>query len=83
MPPSGWQCPILVITPNVCFSYVVLQTPTRDQGFKIPLGGKETEFSLHFSNILRSSGLYYKTIKIVTMTIVSDATIWSVTYDCN
>ena len=28
-----------------------------------------------------SSGLYYKTITIVIMTIVSDATIWSVTFD--
>jgi hypothetical protein len=30
-----------------------------------------------------TSGLYYKTITIVLMMIVSDATIWSVTYDCN
>jgi hypothetical protein len=29
------------------------------------------------------SGLYYKTITIVLMTIVSDATIWSITYDRN
>jgi hypothetical protein len=29
------------------------------------------------------SGLYYKTITIVIITIVSDATIWSVTYDRN
>jgi hypothetical protein len=28
-------------------------------------------------------GLYYKTITIVIMMIVSDATIWSVTYDRN
>jgi hypothetical protein len=28
-------------------------------------------------------GLYYKTITIVIMTIVSDDTIWSVTYDRN
>jgi hypothetical protein len=28
-------------------------------------------------------GLYYKTIMTVIMTIVSDATIWSVTYDHN
>jgi hypothetical protein len=28
-------------------------------------------------------GLYYKTITIVKMTIVSDATIWSLTYDRN
>jgi hypothetical protein len=28
-----------------------------------------------------NSGLYYKTITIVIMTIVSDATIWSVTFD--
>ncbi len=28
-----------------------------------------------------SCGLYYKTITIVIMTIVSDATIWSVTSD--
>jgi hypothetical protein len=27
------------------------------------------------------SGLYYKTITIIIMTIVSDATIWSVTFD--
>ncbi len=32
---------------------------------------------------LEFSGLYYKTITIVIMTIVSDATIWSVTYDRN
>jgi hypothetical protein len=30
-----------------------------------------------------ASGLYYKTITIIIMTIVSDATIWSVTYDHN
>jgi hypothetical protein len=30
-----------------------------------------------------TSGLYYKTITIVIMTIVSDATIWSITYDRN
>jgi hypothetical protein len=29
------------------------------------------------------SGLYYKTITIVIMTIVSDATVWSLTYDRN
>jgi hypothetical protein len=29
------------------------------------------------------SGQYYKTITIVIMMIVSDATIWSVTYDRN
>jgi hypothetical protein len=29
------------------------------------------------------SGLYYKTITIVIMTIVSDATIWSVSYNRN
>jgi hypothetical protein len=29
------------------------------------------------------SVLYYKTVTIVKMTIISDATIWSVTYDCN
>jgi hypothetical protein len=28
-------------------------------------------------------GLYYKIIMIVIMTIISDATIWSVTYDRN
>ncbi len=28
-----------------------------------------------------SSGLYYKAIMIVIMTIVSDATIWSVTFE--
>jgi hypothetical protein len=28
-------------------------------------------------------GLYYKTTTIVIMSIVSDATIWSVTYDRN
>ncbi len=28
-------------------------------------------------------GLYYKTITIVIMMIVSDATIWSITYDYN
>jgi hypothetical protein len=28
-------------------------------------------------------GLYYKTITIVIMTIVRDATIWSITYECN
>ncbi len=30
-----------------------------------------------------TSGLYYKTITIVIMMIVSDAAIWSVTYDRN
>jgi hypothetical protein len=29
------------------------------------------------------NGLYYKTITIVIMTIVSDATIWSITYNRN
>ncbi len=29
------------------------------------------------------SGLYYKTITIITLTIISDATIWSITYDHN
>ncbi len=28
-------------------------------------------------------GLFYKTITIIIMTIVSDATIWSVSYDRN
>ncbi len=28
-------------------------------------------------------GLYYKIITIVIMTIVSDATVWSITYDRN
>ncbi len=32
---------------------------------------------------LNTSGLYNKTITIVIMTIVSDATVWSVTYDRN
>ncbi len=36
-----------------------------------------------FSCYWHSSGLYYKTITIVIMVIVSDATIWSVTYDRN
>jgi hypothetical protein len=31
----------------------------------------------------RTCDLYYKTITIIIMTIVSDATIWSVTYDRN
>jgi hypothetical protein len=30
-----------------------------------------------------SCGLYYKTIKIVIMMLVSDATIWSITYGHN
>ncbi len=30
-----------------------------------------------------TSGLYYKTITIVIMAIISDATIWTVTYDRN
>ncbi len=30
-----------------------------------------------------TSGLYYKTIMIVIMMIVSDATIWSITYGRN
>ncbi len=30
-----------------------------------------------------NSGLYYKAITIVIMMIVSDATIWSITYDRN
>jgi len=29
----------------------------------------------------QASGLYYKTIMIIIMMIVSDATIWSVTFD--
>jgi hypothetical protein len=37
----------------------------------------------HCFDPLLASGLYYKTITIVTMTIVGDATIWSVTYDRN
>ncbi len=40
----------------------------------------------HSQNLLIgsvSSGLYYKNITIVIMTIVSDATIWSITYDRN
>jgi hypothetical protein len=32
---------------------------------------------------MKSCGLYYKTITIVIMTIVSDATIWSITYGHN
>ncbi len=32
---------------------------------------------------MTTSGLYYKTITIIIMTIVSDATIWSVSYDRN
>ncbi len=34
-------------------------------------------------SIFELSGLYYKTITIVIMTIVSLATIWGVTYDRN
>jgi hypothetical protein len=34
-----------------------------------------------FSTTVLTSGLYYKTIMIVIMTIISDATIWIVTYD--
>ncbi len=30
-----------------------------------------------------TSGLYYKTIMIIIMTIISDATIWSITYNHN
>jgi hypothetical protein len=37
----------------------------------------------HFRFLSATSGLYYKTITIVLMMIVSDATIWSVTYDRN
>ncbi len=42
-------------------------------------------FVKHFSYTFNEQicGLYYKTITIVIMTIVSDATIWSVTYDRN
>jgi hypothetical protein len=39
--------------------------------------------NLTFSLLLWTCGLYYKTITIVIMTILSDATIWSVTYDHN
>ncbi len=35
------------------------------------------------ANKKESSGLYYKTITIVIMPIVSDATIWSVIYNRN
>ncbi len=36
-----------------------------------------------FHIVQLTRGLYYKTIMIVTLTIISDATIWSVTYDHN
>ncbi len=35
--------------------------------------------SMHFNAKMKTCGLYYKTITIVIMTIISDATIWSVT----
>jgi hypothetical protein len=47
---------------------------------------RREEQGQHSQNLLIgsvSSGLYYKNITIIIMTIVSDATIWSVTYDCN
>ena len=44
-----------------------------------PKGTNMTDPILESS--LKTSGLYYKAITIVIMTIVSDATIWSVTFD--
>ncbi len=44
-------------------------------------------FIYEISNVIKKNdkfcGLYCKTITIVIMTIVSDATIWSITYDRN
>jgi hypothetical protein len=39
--------------------------------------------SMHFNAKMKTCGLYYKTITIVIMMIVSDDTIWSVTYNHN
>jgi hypothetical protein len=51
------------------------------------LGGMLRKFGSHDWGAELSSkincGLYYKTITIVIMMIVSDTTIWSVTYDRN
>jgi hypothetical protein len=33
--------------------------------------------------LIEISVLYYKTITIILMTIINDATIWSITYDRN
>ncbi len=48
-------------------------------------GGTMVELPAFDSEVqgFESSGLYYKTITIIIMTIISDATIWSVTYDRN
>jgi hypothetical protein len=50
---------------------------------------RKTEDGENFANstglqkLLCLCGLYYKTITIIIMTIISDATIWSITYDRN
>jgi hypothetical protein len=49
-----------------------------------PLGrqtfGRHTRHQKRYVDDQMTSGLYYKTITIVLMTIVSDTTIWSITY---
>jgi hypothetical protein len=63
----------------VYFLYIRLgdldAVPCADILFYIPLALA--------TNIRLFCGLYYKTITIVIMMIISDATIWSITYDCN
>ncbi len=55
-----------------------------------PCHAKLTKLSATFAEIffelkllVQTNGLYYKTITIVIMMIVSDATVWSITYDHN
>jgi hypothetical protein len=49
----------------------------------VPSGRLRTKSISLYCRHCYTCGLYYKTITIVIMMIVSDATIWSVTYDRN
>ena len=67
-----------------CFSQC-LQKPMMDMYDEtfhmVTLHFMEAAINNIFIKISETCGLYYKTITIVIMMIVSDATIWSVTYD--
>ncbi len=62
-------------------SPILMMPLNNSHGFKV----KQMDYPLAsgLCVILTTSGLYYKTITIIIMTIVSDATVWSVTYDHN
>ena len=49
------------------------------------LGGEINFLCFGFTAQIKEKiiGLYYKTITIVTLMIICDATIWSITYDRN